>query len=317
MGSPPLAGGHGPRPVSRRRLACSLRRAVGARLIRLATLAVALVALTACLGGDGEPPSPRVAEVLTQGEFEHVHGLGVNPGNGAIFVATHSGVLRLAADETSPRPIDGQRHDLEGFMVLSEDVLVASGHPDPSHKAPGLGLIISSDAGRTWRTASLAAQADLHVIRIGRRYTYAFDALSEALFVSADLARSWAVGHPPAPLFDLAIDPERDRRLLGATDEGLFVSSDRGARWRRIRRTTGYLAWSPTDARRLYMAERNGRVSTSEDGGRSWEPTGRVQGTPTAAAIHEETLYLAVDDEAIWRSVDGGRQWSLRARLAT
>ena len=273
--------------------------------------------LTSCLGGDGEPPPAPEAEVLTKGEFEHVHGLGVNPGDGAIFLATHAGVLELEADKASPRRVDSQRHDVEGFTVLSEDVLVASGHPDRRHKVPGLGLIISSDAGRTWRTASLAAQADLHVIRIGRRYTYAFDALSEALFVSADLAQSWAVGHPPAPLFDLAIDPGRDRRLLGATDEGLFVSSDRGARWRRIRRSTGYLAWSPTDARRLYMAGLDGRVSTSEDGGRSWEPRGRVPGTPTAAAIHEETLYLAVDDEAIWRSVDGGRQWSLRARLPT
>jgi hypothetical protein len=76
------------------------RKAAGSR-VALYALAAAVVAVVAVLGvvvltGDDDDSAPSVAS--DEPGVAHVHGLGVNPADGSILVATHYGSFRLAGD---------------------------------------------------------------------------------------------------------------------------------------------------------------------------------------------------------------------------
>jgi photosystem II stability/assembly factor-like uncharacterized protein len=202
-----------------------------------------------------------------------------------------------------------------GFTVVSRNTFLGSGHADPRQRRPEpLGLIVSDDAGRSWRPLSLGGQVDLHVIRVGSRLTYGVDAVSGSLLVRSDSASSWSVGQPPKPLFDLAVDPEDERHLVGAAEDGLYRSRDRGSRWHAIRGApAGILAWPRTGSRVLYLATRNGALHRSDDEGRSWRRAGTLSDKPTAMTAHGREIYVALENGAVEMSRDGGRSWRHRA----
>ncbi len=167
----------------------------------------------------------------------------------------------------------------------------------------------------SWADVSLRGQADLHIIRVGRRLTYAFDAVSGSLLVSDDAAANWRAGRPPRPLIDLAVDPADDRHLLAATEEGVYRSRDRGADWRRVPSgRSGLLAWQRTGGRRLLSFAFDGTVWRNNDAGQTWRQIGDVEAAPTAATTHQREVYVATDDGAIRSSGDGGRTWDVRLR---
>ena len=72
----------------------------------------------------------------------HVHGLGVNPADGALFVATHTGLFRAARGEMRAQRVGGRYQDTMGFAVVGPDRFLGSGHPDGHEQLPPfLGLI--------------------------------------------------------------------------------------------------------------------------------------------------------------------------------
>ncbi len=92
-------------------------------------LGLALV-LSAC-GGGAESPSVAGSEPAEPSAAAHVHGLGINPSDGALIVATHSGLLRAPAGEQRAVPYGASRQYVMGFSILGPDRFVGSGHPDP------------------------------------------------------------------------------------------------------------------------------------------------------------------------------------------
>jgi hypothetical protein len=263
----------------------------------------------------GSQPSSAPQPKGEPASYGHVHGLGINPADEALFVATHRGLLRAAKGEDRLERVGTSRQDTMGFTVVSRNTFLGSGHPDPRDGgADPLGLIVSDDAGRSWRPLSLGGQVDLHVIRVGSRLTYGVDAISGSLLVSDDAASSWSVGQPPKPLFDLAVDPDDERHLVGAAEDGLYRSRDRGSSWRAIRRApAGLLAWRRTGARVLYVAAGNGELHRSDDGGRIWRRVGKLTGSATAMTAHGRELYVALENGVVEASADGGRTWRHRA----
>lgn len=69
-----------------------------------------------------------------------------------------------------PRSPTHRANRRDGFQ-LQGDIAYASGHPGPttpdSFGGPNLGLVRSTDGGRTWSNASLTGQADHHDLAIG------------------------------------------------------------------------------------------------------------------------------------------------------
>jgi hypothetical protein len=249
----------------------------------------------------------------------HVHGLGVNPADGALFIATHTGMYRVDEGERKAERVGERYQDTMGFTIVGPNRFLGSGHPDINEarekNLPSLlGLIESTDSGESWEPISLLGEADFHVLRFAGERVYGYDASNDRLLVSADRGRSWKELEKPGPLVDLAVDPTNAGRIVatsaGGLQEGLFESLDGGESWRRVSEAVGLLAWPA----RLYLVAGGGQVFTSGDGGRHLEHQGEIGGQPAAlVAGGPSELYVALHDGTIKRSSDGGARWVVRS----
>lgn len=272
-----------------------------------ASLAVAAVAIVAARGGGESATSGgEAAEWIAD-----VHGVGVNPADKSLYIATHSGLFRSPPGTTTAKRVDGPEQDLMGFSVAGPDRFFASGHPGPGQDGPtSLGLIESRDRGRSWRSVSLEG-SDLHLLRATTEAIYAFEGQLRA---SRDGGRTWEERPAPGGLIDLAIDPADGDHLLASTVGGVQVSQDGGRSWQETAlRVPVLLAWAVP--KRPAAIAGDGAVRTSPDGGRTWTPAGTVDGQPAAfAADRDGALYVARPDGSVDWSSDGGRSWRPRSR---
>lgn len=290
-----------------------LLHAVG--LIRPATRCCALmsallpVALAGC-GGDDPPP----ALPTTSGQaVAHIHGLGVDPGDQSLLIATHNGLFRAPDGKPRAQRVGESTQDTMGFTVAGPNRYLGSGHPGVESDGPSmLGLIESRDGGHAWRPVALSGQVDFHILRVAGRRVYGFDSTSGRLLVSRDRGRSWASGTPPGPLIDLAVDPQDQRHLVASTDEGLWESQDGGAEWQQVSETVGLLAYRSSI---LHVIEADGRALESDDDGRSLRRTGALGSRPVALVAADGRLFAATESSEVKQSQDGGRTWNPRARL--
>jgi hypothetical protein len=291
------------RPNLRRRTAN-----LNAMRTRLTAMLVLPLLLTAC--GKGAQDSPTGGVQSTDSGPQHVHGLGINPADGALVIATHTGLFRASTGERRARRVGDLYQDTMGFTVVGPDQFLGSGHPDARAELPPLlGLIRSEDGGRTWEPISLLGKADFHVLRAAARQVYGFDATQARLLVSDDGGRSWDRRTPPEPLVDLVVDPRDSGRVVASGEGGLFASGDAGRRWRPLsRERVGLLAWADV----LYLVDAGGQVHRSSDGGREWHVAGSVGGRPAAFTANRRDLYIALHDGTVKRSTDGGRSWAVR-----
>jgi hypothetical protein len=287
------------------------------RSVTIAALTAALAAsvLTACGESNEQTAAPAAEQPSSDtASLEHIHGLGVGPQNGTLYVATHYGLFEAPDGDQRLRRIGDSQQDIMGFSVVGEDRFIGSGHPDPNDASspPNLGLIESRDGGRTWKNISLLGEADFHVLQSSGDRVYGFDGTQGRLMVSSDGGRNWEQRTPPAAMFDLAIDPRDPDRIVASTEAGVFASTNAGKGWRPLRNDiAGLLAWSAPDA--LYLVDGQGQVQRSADGGRQWQPAGGIGGQPAAFIAYEDELYAALHDGTVKRSADGGASWTVRA----
>jgi photosystem II stability/assembly factor-like uncharacterized protein len=207
--------------------------------------------------------------------------------------------------------------DTMGFTVTGPNRFLGSGHPDGREDLPPfLGLIRSTDAGRSWQPVSLLGKRDFHVLEaVGERvYGYGSDYKTReaALLVSDDAGRDWEERATPEPLLSLAIDPKDPDHVLAAGEQGVYSSTDAGAGWRPQSDAAGLLAWANSDS--VYLVALDGTVSRSDDGGVIWEEVSKAGGAPAAFESVGDDLYVALHDGTVKRSPDGARSWVVRSR---
>lgn len=281
-------------------------------LLIIGLLGLAAAGVLVRLRADDTTPSSKPG-VVPADEVVHLHAIGVNPRDGRLYVATHSGVLTVRSDGGVERVAD-RFQDTMGFTVLGPDLFLASGHPDLREDAPrSLGLIRSDDAAETWEPVSLSGEADLHSLVVAHGRVYAADATAGQLLVSLDEGRSWE-RRGVVELAALAVDPRDSEVLVGADYEGSLQRSDDGGRtWQRLggpRIRT--LAWDEQIG--LFGASPGGEVFASDDGGTSWARRGDLDGSGPVLTVVDRTLWAATDGARFVRSDDGGRTWAVTAR---
>lgn len=294
--------------------------------MRRLTVALALLlslGLAACGGDDSDEQAeehPPADPATSNRGPVHVHGLGIEPGAGALYIATHTGLFRAPAGETKATRIGESEQDVMGFSVAEKGRFIGSGHPDPrdTGKPPNLGLIQSADGGESWDQVSLEGEADFHVLRSRGDNVYGFDATGARLMASQDGGREWTERRPPGLLVDLAIDPDDINHVVVAAvqtptgRDGLYESRDGGDSWQQLARDrVGLLAWESPDA--LFMIDAGGTVGRSGDGGRSFDEQGQIGGQPAAFIADGSDLYAALPDGSVKSSGDGGRSWGVRS----
>jgi hypothetical protein len=273
-------------------------------------LAVALLIALVAAGCSRAGPPPSVP-VDTDPGLVHVHGLGINPGDGALYAATHTGLF-IVRDGDASRVAD-RHQDTMGFKVVGPDHFIASGHPDfqdpkllKAGRPPLLGLVESRDAGRTWEPASLLGEVDFHVLEIAHAAVYGFDATSGRFMVSHD-RRRWQT-RSTTSLVDFAVSPRDGQVILATTERGLMRSADGGRQWRPAGGPViALLDWTRPEA--LWGVADDGRLWASADAGQTWQRRGELGGPPEAFLAQADTLYAAVDEQGIRSSSDAGASW--------
>lgn len=262
--------------------------------------------------GLGDPPDPG---------FGHVHGLGLNPADGAVYAASHYGVWRIPLQVATPednasRPVRvaDRWQDTMGFTVAGPDLFLGSGHPDLREDSPPhLGFIISSDRAETWQAISLRGQADFHDLAVVGDRVYGYDSTTGTLLVSEDTGRTWEE-RAAAQIRDVTVDPADPDRVLATTPGGLMISLDAGASFRPVRGAPRLLAVDWSDGG-LAGAEPDGTVWTvsASEPDAEWERRGQLAGAPQAFTVTPDGRLLAADDQGVQLSTDDGGSWTLLA----
>ena len=98
------------------------------------TRAVAAAALTLLAAGCAED---RATDAPTGGDTEvgHIHGLGIDPADDSLYVATHFGLFHVAEAGRATRVAD-RWQDTMAFTVVGPHHFLASGHPDLREDLP-------------------------------------------------------------------------------------------------------------------------------------------------------------------------------------
>ena len=192
----------------------------------VAVPAVALLGLTGC--GSSEAASNAAAAAAENPLLSHVHGVGFASEDGDLLVATHDGLF--VVDDGGDAERLGPVIDLMGFVVDGSERLLASGHPGPGVDLPQpVGLIESTDGGRTWVPVSRQGESDFHSLAVGDAGVLGFDG---RLRRSSD-GVTWEALQIPAPPAALAASPAGSE-VLATTEQGLLRSTDAGSTWARV-----------------------------------------------------------------------------------
>jgi hypothetical protein len=275
--------------------------------------AIAVVAGALAVSGCGEandraqaPAAPSDPGVI------HVHGLGRNPADGALFIATHTGLFRMGPSERSAERVADLHQDTMGFTVVGRDRFLGSGHPGSiEHDPPFLGLIESRNAGRSWRPVSLRGEVDFHVLEALEDTVYGFGSdwdTREATFLrSDDRGRTWTRLAPPEELLALAIDPKDPRVTVALGERRGWVSRDGGSSWRPLPVPGGLVTWTPELG--LIAVDPGGVIRSAREANGEWSEVGRLPGPPAALEGVGNELLAATHDSRVLSSRDGGRTW--------
>ena len=310
--------------MSKRTVAAPQQR-VGRRrrttvIVALAAAALAGTALVALSAGDDGGDRLGAGSALPPLDFEtgvvHVHGLGVDPGDGVLYAATHSGLFRVPEQGRAAR-VANRAQDTMGFSIVGPGRFIGSGHPDfreDDVRPPLLGLIESDDRGETWDRISLHGEADFHALHAAHGRVYGYDATSQTFMVSED-RKDWDRRSQLA-MSDFAVDPTDPDTLLATTQDGVVRSTDGGRAWMPVAGAPTLVVLTWAEQGQLYGVTPDGTVQRSEDGGVTWAARGSVGGQPEAITVDvrdgRETLYVAASDRGILASTDQGRTFTTR-----
>lgn len=240
----------------------------------------------------------------------HVHGLGVDPADGMLYSATHYGLFRLP-EGGKPERVSDLRQDTMSFTVVGPGHFLGSGHPDPrtGEARANLGLIESTDTGRTWHPLSLSGQVDFHSLEAKHGKVVGHSRTAGALLSSEDRT-SWE-RLATAPLADFTVSPASPEELVATTEQGPIRSTDGGRNFTSTPNTPllYLLDWSKPD--QLHGLDPRGRAFMSPDGGTTWEARGQLGSTPQAMTVDRDRWYVATAN-AVLVSSDGGRTFTTR-----
>jgi photosystem II stability/assembly factor-like uncharacterized protein len=193
----------------------------------------------------------------------------------------------------------------------------------------GAGVLRSSDGGRSWFTSNQGF-SERFVSRIvfdpaGRRVLTGIwgDRNHGGVFTAPSPLGPWTrigPGLEGREVLSLAVSGSQ---ILAGTDDGLFLSSDPAAPWRRLPTLVGGVDLHPrvTDvvalSDQVLLAASLQGILRSVDGGATWRrPSLGMWGPASSLAVSGRTLGLVLASTPLgfFKSVDGGDRWVLVSR---
>lgn len=268
-----------------------------------ATASATAAPTAAAMDQESSEASERPAMVpVVPAEAGHLHGIGVDPGDGRVLLGTHAGLMAVGAEGVER--VGDATTDLMGFAVAGPQHYYASGHPGPGEDLPNpVGLIETTDGGLTWTSLSLAGRSDFHALTAGAGRVYGYDGMLRSSSDGVD----WQDGALDVAPASLAVHPDQPGTVVATTQDGPVRSQDGGATFAALAGAPllVLVAWASPDA--LWGVTPDGEVLVSADSGDGWEPRGQVGGPPEAFSAAADGTVLVATAAHVLRSEDGGR----------
>jgi photosystem II stability/assembly factor-like uncharacterized protein len=227
----------------------------------------------------------------------------------AIFLALAIPQTAFAAGESI-----GSLSHIHNVEVYQKKILLGthaglySGHPGPGSKLPQpVGLLLSVDAGQSWRQVALQGKVDFHQLETLGAQLYGADSQSGDLMYSSDFGKKWGtVGKNT--FSDIAISPSKKRSALAIQDGKLVQTQDNFNTVNEVKVSQKFsqIEWN----QKQLIASTGANLYESVNQGKSWK---RIYGfnAPIGVLAHSPELLVAVVGDQIWKSSDNGRTFAL------
>jgi len=202
---------------------------------RLAHAWLIVAALSATLAASALAAQPTA--------LTHIHGLSYSKDGERLMIPDHHGLAVYERGRWSKSA--GPAHDYMGFAA-TRDALYSSGHPAPGSGLPNpLGLIRSSDGGRTWKKLGLEGESDFHALATsyGTNAVYVINGGANSrmrqpgIFHTRNDGMKWAQAEGRGlggELKGLAVHPDDASIVAAGTSDGLYLSRDSAAHFERL-----------------------------------------------------------------------------------
>ncbi|UPM56119.1 F510_1955 family glycosylhydrolase [Gottfriedia acidiceleris] len=173
---------------------------------------------------------------IKQPEIDHIHGIGYTGNIEGLTVATHHG-LKVFSNNKWYETKDNN-HDYMGFQAISNG-FYSSGHPEEgSNLKNPLGLLRSTDGGKTIETIDFYGMSDFHNLAVGYNSHSVLlfnqeknDRLDSGFYFSEGIGKQWKKIIPiglPNSLISFSIHTDDTSIIAMNTKEGLYLSKDKG-----------------------------------------------------------------------------------------
>jgi len=277
-----------------------LRRALPAT----AATVLAALTLTACGTGTADKAASGSKGPVV---FGHVHGLGINPADDRLYVASHMGVFKQT--KVGFERVADRWQDTMAFTVTGDDTFLASGHPDlrETEKPAHLGLIETTNAARTWKSLSLEGEADFHALEPAGDRLYGYDSASGVIKVTANHLQWRDVAR--VDVTDLGVNPDNPADLLVTDGRAQLLRLGRDEKLAVVPGAPrmAFIDWPEPDL--LVGVAPDGTAYRSSDAGSSWESINSVGSAPEALDITPGRWHVATE-RGLFSSRDDGQTWT-------
>jgi len=210
-------------------------------------------------------------------------------------MGTHEGLFQFIS-QNNMSPIGKDPFDVMG-LDADGSTLFASGHPSSGSKLPNpLGLLRSTDGGKTWKSISLLGAVDFHSLEVSGNQIYGDNATEGALMYSKNLGKSWKrIG--AVKFSDIAILSGLPGRAVSLQNGKLLKTSNT------FKSTTELKFNFPISAvesigKELFIASKD-KIYRSFDQGGSWKLLKSFKGEISDISASSKQLAVVVGGEVL------------------
>jgi photosystem II stability/assembly factor-like uncharacterized protein len=279
--------------------------------------------------GDGAAFEP-VDSIEYEHSPNHLHGIGLDPENDRLYLASHFGLFAL--EDGQMHQVGEERSDLMGFTINPNDPaeIFVSGHPQGGGN---LGLLHSTDEGVTFEQIFTGVDdevVDFHgMILSPAAPDWFYGAFMGHIYRSEDRGNTFtafqAQGLDETGLCwgvpCLAADAGDPQTVYAGTQQGLMISTDGAETWRLLTNELGQVAavsTDPSDSDRIVAYTEDLGLAESLDGGETWEPRqGNLPITEGGFVFdieldssNPDTMFVATMNNEVFETDDRGASWT-------